>query len=78
MKKNIKKPIEIESFNMINMSGQLLYVEGHKGLVTLSKELVSFKIKKGIVLVEGEDLSLLELSENTIKIDGKIKKVEQV
>lgn len=78
IKENIKKPIEIESFNIINVSGRLLYVEGHRGLVTLSKELVSFKIKKGVITVEGEELSLLELTENTIKIDGKIKRVEQV
>ena len=68
----------LESFNIINISGHLLYVEGHLGLVTLSKELVSFKVKKGVILVEGQDMVLSELNENTIKICGKIKKVEQI
>lgn len=78
IKQNLKTSIGLESFNLINISGRLLYVEGHMGLVTLSKETISFKIKKGIILVEGSDLILSELSENTIKISGNIKKVEQV
>ncbi len=80
IKDNLKNPkgLEFEGFNLINMSGHLLYVEGHLGLVTLSKELVSFKVKGGVVMVEGSEMILAELSENTIKICGKIKKVEQV
>lgn len=80
IKGNLKnsKDITLDNFNIINLSGKILYVEGHHGLVTLSKELVSFKIKKGVVMIEGKDLILAELNENTIKICGEIKKVEQV
>ena len=80
VKENVKNPQNygFESFNIINISGHLLYVEGHLGLVTLSKERISFKVKKGIIMVEGHDMILAELSENTIKICGTIKKVEQV
>ena len=80
IKDNLKNPnnLGLESFNIINISGHLLYVEGHLGLVTLSKELVSFKVKKGVILVEGQDMVLSELNENTIKICGIIKKVEQI
>ncbi len=78
IKQNLKAPIGLETYNLINISGRLLYVEGHIGLVTLSKELISFKIKKGVILVEGSELVLSELSENTIKICGNIKKVEQI
>lgn len=76
IKQNLK--VELDSFNLINISGRLLYVEGHVGLVTLSKEIISFKVKKGVVMVEGSDLVLSEMSENTIKITGNIKKVEQI
>lgn len=69
---------DFDSFNLINISGQILYVEGHLGLVTLSKELVSFKVKKAVIVVEGKDMILSELNENTIKICGIIKKVEQI
>lgn len=80
IKDNIKnsKNLNLDSFNIINVSGRLLYVEGHLGLVSLSKELISFKIKKGVIMVEGSDMILAELSENTIKICGSIKKVEQI
>ncbi len=75
--KNTNK-MELDSFNLVNISGKILYVEGHLGLVTLSKEIISFKVKKAVIMVEGKDLVLSELSENTLKICGTIKKVEQV
>ena len=80
IKDNIKnsKNFDLDSFNIINVSGRLLYVEGHLGLVSLSKELISFKVKNGVIMVEGRDMILAELSENTIKICGSIKKVEQI
>ncbi|MBP3431360.1 MAG: hypothetical protein J6K39_00695 [Clostridia bacterium] len=80
IKENLKNPkgFELGNFNIINISGYLLYVEGHLGLVTLSKELISFKVKKAVVVVEGKDMILSELSDNTIKICGQIKKVEQI
>lgn len=79
IKENLKIPKEslIDNFQMINISGKLLYAEGHCGLLTLSKEQISFKVKGGVVVVEGKDMILNELSDNTIKICGKIKKVEQ-
>lgn len=80
IKENLKNPENygFESFNIINISGKILYAEGHLGLVTLSKELISFKVKKGVIMVEGGNLILSELNENTIKIYGNIKKVEQL
>ena len=80
VKENIKYPqkINLDTFNIINISGRLLYVEGHFGLLTLSKEMISFKVKKGVILVEGSEMILAELNENTLKICGNIKKVEQM
>lgn len=80
VKENIKNPkgLDLNGFNIINLSGHILYAEGHLGLVTLSKELISFKVKKAVIIVEGQDMILSELSDNTIKICGHIKKVEQI
>lgn len=80
VKENLKdsNKLDLDSFNLVNISGRILYAEGHIGLVTLSKEMISFKVKKSVVIVEGKDLVLSELSENTLKICGIIKKVEQV
>lgn len=64
------------NYNLINISGKILYVEGHCGLTQLSKELITFKVKDGRIVVEGDSLVLSELTDDTIKITGKIKKIE--
>ncbi len=77
IKNNLKKSDFLPSFNLINLSGKILYVEGHCGLTILSPSTIAFKIKKGRIVVEGENLFLSELSQNTLKIEGNIKKIEE-
>ena len=60
------------------MSGKILYVEGHTGIVSLSKENISFKFKGGVIIVEGKDLVLSELMPTTLKITGSILRVESL
>ena len=74
--KNLKNVTVIDNYNLVNISGQILYVEGHQGLTNLSKENISFRVKGGRIVVEGSNMMLAELSENTLKIVGEIKKVE--
>ncbi len=76
IKKNVKSIEPLNSYNLVNISGKILYVEGHKGLTTLSKEIIAFKVKNGRIVVEGKNLILNELTENTMKIVGEIVKVE--
>lgn len=64
------------NFNIVNISGKILYIEGHLGLTILSDKIIAFKIKKGRVVVEGEGLFLSELTNNTMMIEGKIVKTE--
>lgn len=66
----------LNDFNIVNISGKLLYVEGHQGLTVLSPTTIAFKIKKGRVIVDGENLLLKELTDNTLLIQGKIIKTE--
>lgn len=66
----------LHDFNIVNISGRLLYVEGHAGLTVLTSDMIAFKINKGRVVVEGEDMILSELTSNTILIEGKIIKTE--
>ncbi len=75
LKKEFRLPFVME-YNLINMSGKALYVEGHLGIMTISKELISFRVKRGVVVVEGSALSIKELSSSTLFIEGKIKKTE--
>ncbi len=68
----------LSSYNIVNISGRILYVEGHIGLTELSKEIITFKVKGGRVIVDGKDMILAELSDSTMKIIGVIKKVEVI
>ena len=68
----------INSFNLINMSNKLLYVEGQKGVLFVGEDVISFKVKKGAVSVYGENLKLRRITKTTLAIVGNIKKVESV
>lgn len=77
LKKDLNLPDTIfTSYNIINISGNLLYIEGHNGLISISTETIIFKIKKGKIEVNGKNLFLKILSENTLAIQGKIYKIE--
>ena len=67
-----------DNFNVVNLSGKVVYAEGHMGLVLLSKEKIVFKVKRGQVSVEGQNLKIPEISENTLLICGKIERVESI
>lgn len=67
---------KIFDFNLVNISGGILYVEGHMGLTILSPSTIAFKVKSGRVVVEGQCMSLTELTSNTMLIEGKIQKTE--
>ena len=67
---------EISPYNIVNIGGQIVYIEGHKGLLKLSGDIISCKLKTGLVEVKGNNMFLKELTENTILIQGKIYKIE--
>ena len=71
-------PQIIDSYHLVNVSGKMLYIEGHLGLISLSKESIKLKIKNGCVIIEGEGLILSELTDSTMKIVGNIKKTEVI
>lgn len=78
LKSLLKNENFIDKYNIVLVSGKLLYAEGHTGICQLSKEVISFKYKGGIIIVEGKDLVLNELLDTTLKITGDIKRVESV
>lgn len=63
-------------YNIVNIGGQIVYIEGHNGLLKLSGETISCKLKYGFIEVKGIGLFIKELTENTILIQGKIYKTE--
>ena len=76
----IKKELKLfnldSDYQMVNISGKILYVEGHKGLLNLSNEMIIFKTKNKIISVSGANLKLNILSETTLSVTGEIESVE--
>lgn len=60
--------------SLINNS--YLCVEGHKGLLEISKEIIRIRLKKGMILISGEELEIVGISDSEIYIRGLIKGVE--
>ena len=58
------------------VSTSLVYLEGHKGLLKLSDENVTLRVKKGVVCIMGKNLKISEMTQKTIAISGEISKVE--
>ncbi len=76
IKKELKLPSLDSNYQMVNINGNILYVEGHKGLLNLSDELIMFRTKNKIISVSGKDLKLKILSSTTLSIMGEIESVE--
>ena len=68
---------KLNDYKVVNISGKILYVEGQKGLITISENLINFKVYKGVVTVEGKNLKMKECTSNTLAISGEIIKVEK-
>ena len=76
IKQGIKNVKAINEYNIVNVSGRIVYVEGHKGLALLSPQKMNLRLKKGYVSIVGNELVLRELYDQCIKITGKIEKIE--
>ena len=76
IKNSVKKIKVTERYNIINISGQIVYVEGHKGITLLSSDVIAFKIKDGRINIYGKSLSLSELADDTLKVTGVIDRIE--
>lgn len=66
----------VNSFNLINMSNKFIYVEGQKGVVSITSDVITFRIKKGVISVFGQNLTLKRITATTLCIEGNIKKIE--
>ena len=76
IKKELKLPNIDGGYNIVNINGNAVYVEGQKGLVSLSDSQIIFKVKNKIITVLGSNLSLKEMSLETLSIVGVINKIE--
>lgn len=69
---------KIVPYQLVMVGDSLLYVEGKITLMTLSMETIVFKVDNLIITVSGKNLTLKDITQNTITIVGKICSWEKV
>lgn len=65
-----------DSFNLVNISNKLMYVEGQKGIIKITPDCITFRVKNGVISVFGQNLTIKRIAENVLVIQGEIKQVE--
>ena len=63
-------------FRIVMMSDRAVYIEGINKIITLSKECVVFKLQKGCIKVNGNNLVIQDLNIGSVMLVGKILGVE--
>ena len=48
--------VTLKEYRYINIGGKMVYIEGQKGIVTLRKDEISFKVHKKVCSIKGSDL----------------------
>lgn len=77
IKKKTNKNKVLKDYNIVLVGGGLLYIEGHCGLTIISSSLIALKVKGARIEVVGGNLSITELTENTILIEGNVNEVKK-
>ena len=60
------------NFRIINIGGNVLYVEGVKNVVEFGSETIKIQLKKALLEITGENLKTSYLDKTTCVIKGKI------
>lgn len=70
--KGTKFPTEvISSTPKLELTGnKTLYIENHKGIKVLTPEQVTIKLETGLIIAEGEKISILEINKDSIFLTG--------
>lgn len=68
----------ISKYNLVMVGGNLLYIEGHKGIIKMQPDNITVKVCGGLLHVKGENLFLKELTKNTVCVQGKLCGIEVV
>lgn len=67
--------ITLNNYRYINIDGKYVYLEGHKGILHLSDEEISFKLKKKTLSIKGYDLKIKILDNTTSVVEGNVLEV---
>ena len=63
-------------FNLINLSNKLIYIEGHQGVISIAQNIVTVRVKKGVIVISGNNLKIRQITSNTLSVSGEIKSIE--
>ncbi|MDD7445948.1 MAG: YabP/YqfC family sporulation protein [Clostridiales bacterium] len=61
---------------MVLCGGRRMLMENHQGIVEYGPERLRVKTAAGVVIVEGEDLTLASLGETDLMVTGEIRRIE--
>lgn len=67
---------ELNQFNLVNISNKLIYVEGQKGIIKILSDCITFRVRKGVISVFGQNLTIKRITNTTLVISGEIKQIE--
>lgn len=65
-------------YKVVNFCGKSVFIEGFKSIISVEKEMVVLKLKKGRIKVCGEGLTIKDINLGQIFINGTIFCVEVV
>ena len=69
---------KISPYQIVTMGDFLMYIEGNLNIITISSQSIVLKVLDGVIIVSGKDLSIKDISINTITIVGNILSWEKV
>ena len=63
------------NYRTINLGGRVLYIEGIRSVVSFGVDEMQFHLKKGLLTVNGDNLTVKYLDKTTCTLEGDIKSV---
>ena len=64
------------NYRIVNLGGNVVYIEGIKNVVNFGSNEMQFQLKKGLCLVNGSNLVVKSLDKTTCVVQGQINRVE--
>jgi sporulation protein YqfC len=68
----------LSSYEVVNLGGKVVYVQGYKDILNFEKEHIVLKLKEGELHIKGQNLNIRDLNVNSILIEGTIRLIEEV
>ena len=62
-------------YKYIVSAGQIVYLEGHTGIVSFTSSSITFRLKKNLLTISGTDLCIAEFDKTSAVVKGQIEGV---